>query len=164
MAFVSDFGTIILIMVLFGASIPVGAAHWMLENITAVAAFLLIKSLFFIGRGFLAKNQRPAYYLTVLITLLLDTVRNGVFLYIGADMLSSMFDNGLFGLILGFFELAIKGGLALLAAEGPAYLVYLCWEGAPSMKKPAKSMLPVAGLCCGLETLSIAALYLLFIM
>lgn len=159
----SDLGIILLMVLIFGASIPVAAANWMLENIALIAFILLVKSLFFIGRGFLAQNQTPAYHLTVFLTLALDIIRSGIFLYIGVDMLSSLFQHGIFGMILGFFELLISGTFATAIAEGPAIVVYQCWYGAPKQKTPCPSLGPMFGLCCGLETLSIALLYLIYI-
>ncbi len=165
MAYVSDLGIIILMVLIFGASIPVAAANWILENISTVAVVLLIKSLLFVGKGFFAKKQKPTYYLIVLITLLLDIVRNGVFLYIGVDFLSSLFKHGLFGLVLGFVDLLIGGGIALAITEGPAYFIYSCMWDAPSEQEPLDSseLNFFFFSCCGLEAASIIALYLIFI-
>lgn len=163
MGFWGEVGFLIMVVLIFGVSIPTAAVYWLQQNIIVLGIVLLLKSAFCVGRSLLADKQCLSYYTFAFLTLSLDVARNGVFLYCFTPILSGMFENGLFGLLVGFIGLIFGGGLLIVASEGPAYLVSIALEDMPKTKKPLPTDLfgSIFGVCCGLEVVSIVVMGLL---
>lgn len=163
MGFWTEIGSLIVVLLIFSVGPPAAALHWLQQNAFVLGVVLLLKSAFCVGRAFWADKQCLKYYVFALVTLSLDVARNGVFLHCFMPLLADLFENGLFGLLIGFIGLIFGGGLLLLASEGPAYLVYVILEDIPKTKKPLPVDLfgSIFGVCCLLEAASIVALALL---
>lgn len=125
MIFFIDFGLFAVLALAACAGAAGALASWILSNIIIVIILFILKSfLLFSGCGLFAVKENTMHLLCSVLVIIIDVIRNMIFLYCIAQILGGMLSGGLFHFFMGILNFIIGGPLLLLAGEGPMYLVY----------------------------------------
>lgn len=113
------FLAILAFFILGGTALSV--AEWILNNTLLLFVILAIKSLIFVGAYMepFSKNKSAIERIKFLFAVLIDILRSGMILWCVTDGISTMFNGGIFHMLITGFGLIIGCAIMFFASNFP---------------------------------------------